>query len=275
MAKTSLEYIASNADEAVEKGLTELGLKRDQVDVEILDNGSRGIFGLGGRQARVRLTVKEEPVQPAPVAEKAAEPEPVPAPVPTPEPVKTTEEKPSDTADSESETGSESEEEDADIVNEKTLEISIGVVKDLLEKMRIHADVEGRIGLPEDDADSKIIMIDIKGNDLSYLIGRHSETLNALQYVTSLIVGRELGHWVPLIIDVQGYRERREKQLRQMASRMAEQVAKSGRRIALEPMPATERRIIHLTLRDNPNVTTESIGEEPSRKVVILPKNGK
>ena len=98
---------------------------------------------------------------------------------------------------------------------------------------------------------------------------------NSLQYITSLIVGREVGHWVPLVIDVQGYRERRERQLRQMATRMAEQVAKTGRRISLEPMSATERRIIHLALRDNSQIMTESIGEEPNRKVVIYPKDKK
>jgi spoIIIJ-associated protein len=96
--------------------------------------------------------------------------------------------------------------------------------------------------------------------------------LNALQYITSLILGKELGHWVPLLIDVQGYRLRRERQLRQIARRMAEQTIHTGRRQTLEPMPANERRIIHLELRDHPQVTTESIGEEPNRKVTIVLK---
>jgi spoIIIJ-associated protein len=105
------------------------------------------------------------------------------------------------------------------------------------------------------------------------LIGRRSETLNAFQYIASLIVGKEVQDWVQLVIDVEGYRERREKQLIQMAKRMADQVAKSGRRQTLEPMPSAERRIIHIALRDHPDVLTESTGEDPHRKVTIVPKN--
>ena len=93
-----------------------------------------------------------------------------------------------------------------------------------------------------------------------------------LQYITNLIVGKELGHWVPLMIDVQGYRHRREMQLRKLARRMAEQALHTGRRQVLEPMPANERRLIHLELRDFPGVQTESIGEEPVRKVTIFVK---
>ncbi|HOV05793.1 MAG TPA: R3H domain-containing nucleic acid-binding protein, partial [Anaerolineaceae bacterium] len=108
---------------------------------------------------------------------------------------------------------------------------------------------------------------------LSILIGRRSETLNALQYITSLIVSKELNRWVPLMIDVQGYRNRRERQLRQLGRRMAEQAVQSGRKQTLEPMPANERRVIHMELRNHPQVYTESVGEEPNRKVTILLKN--
>jgi spoIIIJ-associated protein len=115
--------------------------------------------------------------------------------------------------------------------------------------------------------------VDIRGNDLSILIGRRSETLNAFQYIASLVVGKEIQDWVQLVIDVEGFRERREKQLIQMAKRMADQVAKSGRRQTLEPMPSAERRIIHIALRDHPDVATESTGEDPHRKVTIIPKS--
>src|SRR5690606_8738709 len=108
--------------------------------------------------------------------------------------------------------------------------------------------------------------------DLSILIGRRSETLNSLQYISSLIIAKELGEWVPLMIDVQGYRERRERQLRLLARRMADQVVHTGRRQNLEPMPANERRVIHLELRNHDTVTTESVGEEPNRKVTIVLK---
>jgi spoIIIJ-associated protein len=105
------------------------------------------------------------------------------------------------------------------------------------------------------------------------LIGRRSETLNAFQYIASLMVGKEVQQWVQLVIDVEGYRSRREKQLRRMARRMAEQAVKTGRRQTLEPMAANERRIIHIELRDHPAVFTESTGEDPHRKVCIIPKD--
>jgi spoIIIJ-associated protein len=104
------------------------------------------------------------------------------------------------------------------------------------------------------------------------LIGRHSETLNALQYISSLILCEKAGEWVPLNLDVQGYRMRRERQLRQLARRLADQVIQTGRRQVLEAMPANERRIIHLELRYHPFVTTASIGEEPNRKTTIILK---
>lgn len=113
--------------------------------------------------------------------------------------------------------------------------------------------------------------VNVNGDDLSYLIGRQAETLNALQYISSLIINKEIGRSIPLIVDVEGYRSRRENQLRQLARRMADQAVATGRRQVLEPMPANERRIVHIALRENPDVSTESIGEEPRRKVTILP----
>ena len=328
MTSTSLEYIAANAEDAIKKGLNELNVTRSEVDIEILDNGSKGIFGIGARQARVRLTVKAdslrasiqkdeapapasaaapapaaatekveaEPVRPAkPVKEAPVKEEVQPKPVkketkPAAPKAPRKESKPAEPAPAEKTEKAEKVEKpsviieepefpegigDDPVVNEETMQITANVVRDLLEKMRVNATIQSRIGEAADDVDSRVIMIDIQGDDLSFLIGRHSEVLHSLQYITSLIVGREVGHWVPLVIDVQGYRERRERQLRQMSLRMADQVVKTGRRISLEPMSATERRIIHLALRDNKDIMTESIGEEPNRKVVIYPKDKK
>lgn len=245
--KTTLEIIAPSVEEAVEKGLDQLGLPRDAVEVEVLDPGSRGIFGLGGRQARVRLTIGHSaPAKVEPVVVK-----PVPAADPV-APVKTN-------------GGPKSPDEEA-------LQAATTVVRDILERMRVRATVVSSIEKPEDPKDQSTIHVEIRGDDLSILIGRHSETLNALQYITNLIVGKELGRWVPMTIDVQGYRERRERQLRQMARRTAEQVVQSGRKLSLEPMPANERRLIHLELRDHQDVTTESVGDEPNRKVTIFLK---
>jgi spoIIIJ-associated protein len=143
----------------------------------------------------------------------------------------------------------------------------------MLHLLNLEAQVSANYGPTERDG-RRNIHVDIRGNDLSVLIGRRSETLAAFQYIASLIVGKEEQQFVQLTVDVEGYRDRREKQLIQMAKRMADQVAKSGRRQTLEPMPSGERRIIHIALRDHPDVKTESTGEEPYRKVMIIPKNG-
>jgi spoIIIJ-associated protein len=152
------------------------------------------------------------------------------------------------------------------------LQVAKDTVSELLDTMKVQANVSVRFGEADDQRSRVPILIDVRGDDLSILIGRRAETLNALQYISSLIVSKELGRPLSLVIDVEGYRARREGQIRQLARRMAEQAVKTGRRQVLEPMPANERRIIHLELRENENVMTESIGEEPRRKVTILPK---
>jgi spoIIIJ-associated protein len=145
------------------------------------------------------------------------------------------------------------------------------VVSKMLHLLNLQAQVSAHYASTERDGRHNI-HVDIRGNDLSILIGRRSETLSAFQYIASLIVGKEEQQFVQLTVDVEGYRDRREKQLVQMAKRMADQVVKSGRRQTLEPMPSAERRIIHIALRDHAEVKTESTGEEPYRKVMILPK---
>ena len=116
------------------------------------------------------------------------------------------------------------------------------------------------------------IALNINGDDLGILIGRRGQTLSCLQYIVRLIVGHQTKAWVPITIDVGGYKQRRHEALRALAQRMAEQVKVRRVPFTLEPMPAYERRIIHLTLADHPDVITESIGEGEARKVVILPK---
>jgi spoIIIJ-associated protein len=258
--RTTLEVIAPTVEEAVTKGLNDLGLPEEAVEVEVLDSGSRGLFGIGSRQARVRLTIKQaEPAtrQPKPAIERAK--------VEKPE-TRSTPPRAEKTAASEVVQEVSAEE-------ERELRIARETVTELLEKMKVTARVTARFGeAAEDDKEDRPILVDVHGNDLSILIGRKSETLNALQYISSLIVGKELERWVPLQIDIEGYRARRERSLRQMARRAAEQVVSTGKRQVLEPMPANERRIIHLELRDHPDVTTESIGEEPNRKVTVVLK---
>lgn len=234
--RATLEKIAPTVEEAVAEGLAELGLSEDSVEVEVLDGGSRGLFGVGGRQARVRLTVRA-----APAAGPAAG-QPAPAP--------------SSPAAAET---------------DDLLRIARQTVTEMLEKMKVTARVEVRYGEPEEDA-QRPVLVDVYGDDLGVLIGRRAEILNAMQYIVNLIVSKQVEHWVQVVIDVEGYRARRERQLRQMAQRMADQAVKTGRRQVLEPMSAAERRLVHLELREHPSVVTQSVGEEPARKVTIVPK---
>jgi len=253
-AKTTLEIIAPTVEEAIAQGLAQLGLTADAVSVEVLDAGSKGLFGLGKPQVRVRLTVN------GPEEEKAVETAPaVPAPEPKPIPVQTQRE-PAPVKKTESK-----------LEHDLLLDRTESVVSKLLHLMGLEAQVSAHYGDTDRD-DRRYINVDVRGSDLSVLIGRRSETLNAFQYVASLVIGKETEQFVQLVVDVEGYRARREKQLVQMANRMADQVAKNGRKQTLEPMPSAERRIIHIALRAHPAVMTESTGEEPYRKVVILPK---
>ncbi|MCC7361151.1 MAG: KH domain-containing protein [Anaerolineales bacterium] len=145
------------------------------------------------------------------------------------------------------------------------------VLLDLLERMDIAADVQAGRGEP--DGDLVPIILDVQGDDLGLLIGRKGETLAALQYIARLIVAKQVGHSIDLVVDVQGHKQRREEQLRRMALRMAEQAVQRQRTMTLEPMAPNERRLIHLALRDHPGVTTESVGDGSQRKVTIIPRS--
>ena len=269
--KPTLEIIAPTVEEALAQGLAQLGLPAEAVSMEVLDAGSKGLFGLGGRQVRVRLTVKseEETVSSEPTP-PASKPDQKPAPVSPPPldgvPKEKSQPQPQPKASAPSPVLEDSDEPD------ELLNMAEETVSKLLYHMKLQAQVSAHYEETERE-DRRTIHVDVRGDDLSILIGRRSETLNAFQYVASLMVGKEVQQWVQLVVDVEGYRSRRETQLRRMARRMAEQAVKTGRRQVLEPMSSNERRIIHLELRDHPAVTTESIGEDPYRKVTIIPKD--
>jgi spoIIIJ-associated protein len=242
MDRTTLEVIAPSVDNAVEQGLTQLGLPREAVDVEVLDSGSHGFLGIGGRQVRVRLTVRGAEAGSNGTDSVESEQRRAKMPVSTP-----------------------------DFKEDQLVEFTQETVENLVALMKVEARVSAHLGEPGENGETPVL-VDIRGDDLSILIGRRSETLNALQYIAALIVSKQAGHYVQLVVDVEGYRNRRERQLRQLARRMAEQAIRSRRKQVLEPMSASDRRIIHLELRTNPEVDTLSIGEEPNRKVTILPK---
>ncbi len=241
--------------DAIANGLAMLGVHRDQVEIEIITAGSRGVLGFGAENARVKLLVKLPPA-PKPAPEPRVEPEPEPEPLEVAvEPQPTVEEpKP------------ETDEQTAGQVGQE-------VLTELLRLMNIRASVEITLGHElADEGQPPPIVLNITGEDLGILIGRRGDTLRSLQYLVRLMVSHRLKHWTNLVVDVENYVIRRRRTLESLAQRVADQVARSGRMQALEPMPAYERRIVHVTLRKNPEVTTQSVGEGERRKVTIIPK---
>ncbi|GAB4569951.1 MAG: KH domain-containing protein [Anaerolineae bacterium] len=248
---TQLVFTGKNVDAAIEAGLAALGLRREDVEVEVLHPGSRGLLGIGAQDARVRLIPiprpKPQPTQPVEVS-------PAPAPKP-PQPASA----PISTAEAVSEM-------------EEILEEARELLQGLIDHMGITATVRTRIVPPEEGQDQPSMVLNIEGQDLGILIGRRGETLMALQYLTRLMVNHRRHRWVNIIVDVEEYRMRRDRHLRDLALRMAEKVVQTGKPVKLEAMPPRERRIIHITLRDHPHVTTQSIGEGENRKVMIRPR---
>lgn len=258
----SLDVSANTVDEAIEEGLAKLGLPRERVNIEIIKEGKRGVFGIGAEKALVRLTPRRP--ESKPVVERPAPPpeKPKSRPVePRPEVVaeeKKPEPRPAPVAST-----------DSDNIGD----LAAGFLADLLKHMGINAGVTARTATDlVESGETPPLVLDVTGDDLGILIGRRSETLQALQFMVRLMVNRELNRWEPIVVDVQSYRVRRRNSLRQMAQKMAERAAASQKRVVLEAMPAHERRIIHIALRDHPQVMTKSVGSEDNRKVTIVPK---
>lgn len=153
-----------------------------------------------------------------------------------------------------------------------TLALAQGKLAELLDQLKVKAEVIATWGDLDPEDQTRPLTLDVQGEDLNGLIGRNGETLDALQYLLRMMLGRQINPDVNLIVDVQGHKRRREEQVRRMARRMAEQVTQRNRTMTLEPMPAHERRLVHIELRNHPTVRTESVGEGNKRKVTIIPK---
>ncbi|MEO8608965.1 MAG: RNA-binding cell elongation regulator Jag/EloR [Chloroflexota bacterium] len=264
----SIETTGETVEEAIAKGLAELGVAPSDVIVEVLDEPSRGVFGIGAHPAHVRLKLFRTPASTPSTSTNTM------AAVPS-------------ASQNLDDAYAESEDQDALTLMDEMREISddadldddarVGknILTELLDKMEIEkAEVIVRRAGAVDEHDSSPWLLDISGPDLSSLIGRRGETLAALQYVTRLIASRELQHRANIVIDAAGYKSRRSKMLHDLALRMADQAARSHRTVTLEPMPPYERRIVHLALRNRSDVQTKSVGEGNSRKVTIIPKSG-
>lgn len=260
-----IEVRAPSVSEAIQKGLIQLGATRDDVKIEVLSEGSRGVFGIGAEDARVRLRLRRPRV-------RRPEPEPEVPPVEAEELAPTTQpEVEAPPEPSEEEVPEPEPEAPPAALEVNAAEIAIEAVRTLIQKIGVPATVEFR-ERGQGTGDNPIL-IDVEGEDLGALIGPRGSTLQALQYLTRLIVSRQTREWANVVIDVGGYRRRRERSLRELAQRMADRVRQNGRPISLEPMPPNERRIIHLALRDDPDVTTRSVGQGDNRKVTIRPRH--
>lgn len=203
-----VEKTAKTVQEAIGLALDELGVQREDVEIEILDEGSKGIFGIGGKLARVQVSLRSS---------RSGE--------------------------------------------------AVSFLKNVLSKMNVEVEID----MVEDD---ESIMLKITGKDSGIIIGRRGETLDALQYLTSLVVNRQTDDYKRVTIDIENYRQKREDTLVKLADRLADRVVRYRKSVTLEPMNPYERRIIHSTLQNNKMVETHSVGEEPNRKVVITLKQG-
>lgn len=247
-----VEGSGKTVEEAIQHGLAQLNelhigrrFRREDVDVEVLSEGSKGILGMGGEAARVVVRPLEAPV----VATAGAH---------------TSGEVAVATGD-----GEEEEEEPG----EDEAEVAAQTLDHMLEIMGVRADVSIRD--PETPGDGLGLVkavLDIEGDDLGILIGRRGETLASLQYLLNLMMTRQFGQRMAFTVDVEGYRQRRERQLNALARRTAETVRRTKKAVQLEPMPANERRIIHMALAEDRYVTTESSGEGDARQISVTPR---
>lgn len=229
---------ARTVDEAVELALKELDVDRGAVEVEVLSRGKAGFLGIGAEPAQVRVSRRAAPdrLSPDTGARDTAAPD----------------------------TGAR----DADAPDRSAADLATAVVGRLMEAAGVEVQHTVRSAY---DADAGGPIIDLTGEDSGLLIGRRGQTLQALQFLVTLMVRRQYGEEVRVVLDVENYRQRRENSLRDMAGKVAARVVQTGRSITLEPMPPADRRVVHTFLTDTPGVRTESTGEGESRKVMVIP----
>jgi len=308
---TFQEFTGKNVEEAIRSAMKEFGADLSDLDIEILSQGSRGILGVGGEEARILAASKSAVA----AADTVRAPMPVEMPVAPPAaPMSSIED--DDAADQMVELAQAAESagtdraarsrggrgrsdrsdrggrgsgdrppresrgdrpprEPAPFIPGKpldeltdkeraTLSEAQAVLEELLRLMDLPGTVEILTG-------GESVRLNVKGSDMGLLIGRRGEKLASLQHLVNLIVAKREGEYTRIAVDVENYRGRREEQLRDVADRAAKRVIQTGKIIQLEPMPAVERRIVHMALVENPKVRTQSVGVDPNRRIVVLP----
>lgn len=232
MADQSIEVHARTKEEAIRQALEQLGASRDEVEIEVLEEGRAGVFGVGSQDAHVRATLLGDYPLEEEEEEEGAEPQPL-------------------------------------FVDEHAQR-----ARDTLEQMLDLLEFPNvvNIGGVDRQGDATTIRLDVAAEDVGLIIGRRGETLMSLQFLLNACLGQQLGRSTRVVVDVEHYRDRREQSLRSIALRAADRARRERRPVTLAPMPANERRIIHVTLQASPDVATESTGDGPERRVVVVPK---
>jgi len=244
----------STKDEAIALALQQLGATRDQVEIEVLQEAKKGFLGFGARPAEVRVTLIE------PLTEEKEIQEEIPSEKDEPETVVEAVEPNETKGENAIQTMDEVQEDYADPI-ESAVQYLTDIAKALgINDLKIETETEG-----------KTILFKLESEKAALLIGKHGSNLNALQQLTQLVVSKNAKSYVTVSLDVENYRERRQIALEQLAERMADKAIRTGKKVALEPMPSYERKIIHNALANRLDVETYSEGVEPNRHLVIEP----
>lgn len=245
---TSIEKRAKSVEEAIAEAIAELGVNKEDANIEIIQEPSKGFLGLGAKEAVVKVSVQKK-LEEIPIEKEVEE-----VSKDKPEEVITQE-----TAQNVSEVFYNSE---------SPAENAQNFISDILTAMGLDVKVSAVL-------EGDIVKINLEGENMGIVIGKRGDTLDSLQYLTSLVINRNSNDYVKVSIDTENYREKRSEALISLSDRLAEKVTRSGKKFALEPMNPYERRIIHANLQESETVTTYSVGQEPYRKVIIAPKNPK
>lgn len=241
----SEEFSAKTIEEAVKKAMEAFGVTKDELIYEVTTEPTKGFLGIGARHAVIKASVKE--------AEIVKEPEAAPAAAAEIEP---SEAEAAESTQAQSVPTGEA----ADAA-----EIGRAFLAEIFSEMHLNTDIV--IEQKED-----YLVFDIQGEELGILIGRRGDTLDALQFLLNLVINRKSSSKIKVIIDIENYRAKREETLVGLSHKLAAKARRTGQKVILEPMNPQERRIIHMTLQDDDTVNTYSEGEEPYRKVIIVPK---
>ena len=265
----SVEKSAKTVEEAKKAALAELGIGEEEAEIEILEEASKGFLGLiGGHDAKVRVTAKEDAAgRQAAASDEMPMPEVIETSLQVGDLVK------KQAKEENFEHTERQERPRREMVSEEEAAAPLEKAEAFLQQIFASMHLEVRI---EREKREEAFILNMSGEDLGILIGKHGQTLDSLQYLTNLAANHGLAEKrIHIVLDVEHYRNRREETLRRLASRLADKALRTRQRIMLEPMNRHERKIIHMALQENRRVSTYSAGDEPFRKVVIEPVRGR